>query len=358
MDSSTQKGFMAGCLASAGIFICIILFLVVMFVVMVRGCSQAVSQSGGAAAEQAVAALGGGQERPKDEKPFKKVWLSGSRSAKAAHVLRIDIHGIIADMVRQNIFDTGEDKSAPTALLKIRAATKDKTIRGLYLDIDSPGGGVTMADELHDAIVRFRASDTNRFVFVHMGDMCCSGGYYVAAPASWIMARPTTLTGSIGVIMSSVNAAELTRKIGVEGVTIASGANKDLLNPLKPVNPEHVKILERPIRQLHDRFVGIVAAGRRLRQEDVRAIADGRVLSAKDALAAKLVDGIGHAEDARRQLAKMAGGDVRIYGYRSRPNFTSLFADSLLFESAGGAMRRVKAALDEETTPRAEYRLR
>ena len=351
MEENTQKGCLIGCLSSVGILFGIMMLMFAMVALCIRGCSSMsnsdMSKTMGNLAEA----------RPQDEAPFKKTWLSGKGGENAAHVLKIRLRGIISESIQRNIFDPTEDTGAPTALRKIRAATKDKTIRGLYLDIDSPGGGVTISDELHDAICRFRNSNTNRFVFVHMGDLCCSGGYYAAAPATWIMARPTTLTGSIGVIMSSVNIAELARKIGLEGVTIASGNNKDLLNPLKPVDTNHVAILKRPISQLHERFVSIVAKGRHLTLE-VRQLADGRIFSAEDALKEKLIDGIGHEADAMKQIKKLAGGDVRIYGYREKPNFQSLFDGILLFESADGLVRKMKAALDEGDAPRAEYRVR
>ena len=355
MEPNTQKGCMIGCLTSVGIFVGIVFAIILLFAFAFRGCTQLASLSGENGAENT---SGFDDElMPQDEKPFKKVWLSERGGAKAAHVLKIRLHGIIASSFERTVFTSSEDTSAPTALRKIRAAIKDKTIRGLYLDIDSPGGGVTMADELHDAILRFRESGTNRFVFVHMGDLCCSGGYYAAAPANWIMARPPTLTGSIGVIMNSVNIAELARNVGIEGITIASGENKDLLNPLKPVNTNHVAILRRPIRHLYERFVGIVAQGRHLPVETVLPLADGRVFSAEDALKAKLIDGIGHEADAVKQLKKLAGGDVRIYDYRAKNDFRSILESMLIFESADGLLGKMKAALVEETAPRAEYRV-
>lgn len=355
MDSNTKTGCMAGCLLSVAIFVAAILTVITLFALAVRGCA---SQSSW---EEADAALRTNPlfATPLDESLFRKVCLSATDTTASAQVLRIDIHGVIDNSPRPAFALGAErDTSAATALRKIRAATKDEDIQGLYLDIDSPGGGVTISDELHDAIRRFRESDTNRFVFVHMGDLCCSGGYYAAAPATWIMARPTTLTGSIGVIMSSVNIAELARKIGLEGVTIASGDNKDLLNPLKPVDTNHVAILKHAISQLYERFVSIVAEGRHLPLETVRLLADGRIFSAKDALKEKLIDSIGHEADAMEQIKKLAGGDVRIYGYKEKPNFQSLFDGILLFESADRLIRKMKAALDEGDAPRAEYRVR
>lgn len=338
---------MAGCLASIGILtIGFFLFVMIMSFVL-KGCAEMQADT-----QDAIAIV------PQDSNQFKKVWLSGDGDEDAANVLKIRISGVMSSKIDRPVFGTIDDTSAPTALRKIKAAIDDESIDGLYLEIDTPGGGVTLADELHDAILRFRKSSEGRFVFVHMGDLCCSGGYYTAVGADWIMARPTTLTGSIGVIMSTFNIAELAHKIGVTDVTIASGENKDLLNPLKPVKPEHVKILEEPIKQLYERFVGIVAEGRDLPIEVVRQLADGRVFTADDALKHKLVDSIGHEDEAIEQIKKLADGDVRIYGYRKKNGFMSILENSLLFESSDSLIKKTKAALIEEESPRAEYRMR
>lgn len=347
METNTKIGCMAGCLASVGILtIGFFLFVMIMSFVL-KGCAEMQADT-----QDAIAIV------PQDLNQFKKVWLSGDGDEDAAHVLKIRISGVMTSRIDRPVFGTIDDTSAPTALRKIKAAIDDESIDGLYLEIDTPGGGVTLADELHDAILRFRKSSEGRFVFVHMGDLCCSGGYYTAVGADWIMARPTTLTGSIGVIMSTFNIAELAHKIGVTDVTIASGENKDLLNPLKPVKPEHVKILEEPIKQLYERFVGIVAEGRDLPIEVVRQLADGRVFTADDALKHKLVDSIGHEDEAIEQIKKLADGDVRIYGYRKKNGFMSILENSLLFESSDSLIKKTKAALIEEESPRAEYRMR
>lgn len=338
---------MAGCLVSVGIFIGVVFLFSLIMAVALRGCSEMQADS-----QDAIALA------PQDANQFKKVWLSGDGDEDAAHVLKIRMSGVMSSKVDRPVFGAIDDTSAPTALRKIKAAIDDESISGLYLEIDTPGGGVTLADELHDAILRFRQSAEGRFVFVHMGDLCCSGGYYTAAGADWIMARPTSLTGSIGVIMSTFNIAELARKIGVADVTIASGENKDMLNPLKPVKPEHVKILEEPVKQLYERFVRIVAEGRNLPIEVVRQLADGRVFTADDALKHKLVDSIGHEDEALKQVKKLADGDVRIYGYRKKNGFMSILEDSLLFESSDSLLKKTREALIEEESPRAEYRLR
>ena len=347
MDTNTKIGCMAGCLVSIGIFIGVVFLIGLLVAVAMRGCSEMQANSA-----EAIALA------PQDANQFKKVWISGDGDEDAPNVLKIRINGVMTSKIDRPVFGTIDDTSAPTALRKIKAAIDDDSINGLYLEIDTPGGGVTMADELHDAILKFRQSSEGRFVFVHMGGLCCSGGYYTAVGADWIMARPTSLTGSIGVIMSTFNIAELAHKIGVSDVTIASGENKDLLNPLKPVKPEHVKILEEPVRQLYERFVKIVADGRNLPVEVVRQLADGRVFTADDALKHKLVDGIGHEDEAIEQIKKLADGDVRIYVYRKKNGFMSILENSLLFESSDGLLKKTKAALIEEESPRAEYRLR
>ncbi len=353
MDANTQKGCMLGCLISAGLIAAGIATIILLMAFAIRGCTQMTAHTLDGGVETAL-----NEKVPQDEKPFKKVWISGKGGASAVHVLKIRLRGVIADGVERNFFNPREDESAPAALRKIRAAIKDESIRGLYLDIDTPGGGVTMSDELYHAIALFRDSADDRFAFVHMGDLCCSGGYYVAVAADCIMARPTTLTGSIGVMMNAVNISELAGKIGLKDVTIASGENKDMLNPLKPVNPEHVKILEEPVRELHELFVAIVAKGRRLPKEVVRKLADGRVFSAAGALKNKLIDDVGHEGDALKRIKALAGRDVRIYAYRGQKDIMSIFGNSLLFESSGTFLRSLKSILSEEDAPRAEYRLR
>lgn len=354
MDSNTSKGVMIGCLSSVGVLIVCLFLFFALFGLMMRGCVQATDEK--TAVDRADGVL---LNKPEGEGSFKKVWIEGKGGRDAPKVLKVKIHGVISSSVPQDLFSVEEETSSASALRKIRAAAKDRSIRGLYLDIDSPGGGVTAADEIHHAILKFKSSQTNRFVIVHMGDMCCSGGYYIAAPADWIMARPTTLTGSIGVIVNGVNASGLAGKIGLESVTIASAANKDLLNPLKPVNPEHVAIIRKPVEQLYERFVKLVADGRRLPVEQVKPLADGRIFSAEDALANKLIDGIGHADDVLAKIVKLAGGKpVRVVRYQESPTIMKFLSNSLLFESGSDIARDVKAALEREALPKAEYRYR
>ncbi len=354
MNASATKGFFVGCVTSVLALVLFVFLFVLMCGLLLRGCVEAVDSEG---AQDGVASLRRRIERPEDDDDFTKAWVSGHGGVTAPKVLRIRLRGVLSDSERRRLIELDDIASAPSALRQLEAGIKDKSMRGLWLDIDSPGGSVTMSDRLHDAILRFKAAGTNRFVFVQMGDLCCSGGYYVAAPADRIMARPTTLTGSIGVILSGVNAAGLAQKLGIESVTIASASNKDLLNPLKPVDPAHVEILRKPIVQMYDRFVGIVAKGRHLPVDKVREIADGRVLSAEDARKSGLVDLIGHDREAMAEVCRLARAKaIRVYRYREKPNLEKLFSSSFLFESAGDLVRGVKGAMEESATPTLEYR--
>ena len=357
MNSDSGKSFYMGCATAALVVLVSVFLLLILFGMMIRGCVNA--ESSQEISDSLMKELDPSAAKPEEMGTYTKVWVTGDAAGGAAKVLRIKLRGVISDMEDRNILEFEEGNTAPSALRKIRTARRDKSIRGLWLDIDSPGGSVTMSDRLHDAVMCFKASSTNRFVFVHMGDLCCSGGYYVAAPADMIMARPTTLTGSIGVIMNSLNAAELAQKVGVASISIASATNKDLLNPLKPVDPAHVAILKRPITQMYDRFVGIVAQGRHLSVEKVRTLADGRVFSAEDAVKEQLVDCLGHDDAALAAVRKLAGGGkVHVLRYRERPRLEKLLLSSLFFENVGDLVRQFKASLDAESAPKAEYRLR
>ena len=270
---------------------------------------------------------------------LKKIWESGLGGKGSPQILKVKINGVLCDQLN-DVF--GEEKtSALAALKKIRAATRDDEIRGLYLVIDTPGGEVTLSDVLADAVQRFKKSKKDRFVLVEMGACCCSGGYYIAAGADHIMAHPTTITGSIGVIMETMNAAELAKKIGVESVVIATGTNKSMLDPLKPVDEEHVRILKKAVEADYDRFLEIVSKGRGIPLPVLRTIADGRIFSAREAKEIKLVDAIGYSEDAENMLVKMSKAEkIKIVRYEDTFTFQDLFNGTFFsIEGMGRVLR-------------------
>ena len=220
---NTNRGCFTGCFGA--IVGCVAFFFVIVAIIWLGCCAV----GRGLELED-----DSGDVIPERDKSRKMVWVSGDGDNDDPKVLRVKISGVISD-TEDNLFGR-EKSSAVAALKKIRSATRDCDIQGLYLVLDTPGGEVTLSDIIADALQRFKNAESNRFVLVEMGALCCSGGYYIAAGADYIIAHPTTITGSIGVLMGTVNAAELAKKIGVESVVISTGANKAMIDPLEEID--------------------------------------------------------------------------------------------------------------------------
>ncbi len=281
---------------------------------------------------------GGGGEDGGGEDEFPQMTETWSYGGGDAKVVRIAVDGIIMRGLSGGGLLGGGEDMVESVLRQIRAATNDDDVKGILLEVDSPGGGVTPSDEIYDALKRFRASDPGRRVVVFVRDMAASGGYYVSMASDRIVAEPTAIVGSIGVIMESVNWNVLTQKIGVDATTIKAGENKDLLNPFRPVDPDHVRILQTMIDQIHGRFRSIVAEGRKMDAAKVKELADGSIFSADVAKAKGLVDEIGYWEEAVAQMAKQLEVEkVRVVRYE---HGGSLF-DRLLGVRAPGFLGRL-----------------
>ena len=203
-------------------------------------------------------------------------------------------------------------------------------VKAIVVRIDSPGGGVVPSQEIHDAVKRIREKQS-KLVIASMGTVAASGGYYIAAAADRIVANPGTLTGSIGVIMELANVEGLMKKIGVESVVVKSGAHKDLGSPFRAMNLEDRTILQNVMDDVHSQFIEAVAAGRSLDVKTVRALADGRIFTGRQAKAAKLVDELGDLQDAIKLAADMAGleGEPRVVEPRKRFSIRDLIEGHL-----------------------------
>ena len=204
-----------------------------------------------------------------------------------------------------------------------KQALEDKDVRAIVLAIDSPGGEVTASDDIYN-IIR-KARDRKKIV-VSMGAMAASGGYYAALGGSHIIARDTTFTGSIGVIMQTLNYADLFGKVGLQMVTFKSGKMKDMLSGSRPSTPEERDYVQALVMQTYAKFVGIVAAERKIPEDTLRnGVADGRVLSGKDALDAKLIDQIGDLDDAVKKAIELGGAPgATVVEYRAIESFSRL----------------------------------
>ena len=187
-----------------------------------------------------------------------------------------------------------EDKKAEADKKKAEA---DKAIKGIIVRINSPGGTVTASDIIYHELQEFKKR-TGVKVIAALMDTAASGGYYVAVAADKIIAHPTTITGSIGVIVLKFNVQDLLSKIGVEEETIKSGDKKDLMSPFRSATPEEREILQTIINDLHQRFVDVIVEGRpSLTRGETARVADGRIFTADQALEAKLIDSIGYLDD-------------------------------------------------------------
>jgi len=233
-------------------------------------------------------------------------------------VVLLDVEGVLMNREKPSLFGGGEH---PVSLFveKLEKAAADPSVRAVILRINSPGGGVTASDLMHSELLHFkRQTEGKRPVIAVLMDVAASGGYYIACGADEIVAHPTTVTGSIGVVMQMVNFAGTMAKIGIEADAITSGKMKAAGSPFRKLKPEERKIFQQLVDQFYDRFVKVVDAGRPgLDEERVRQIADGRIYSAQQALELGLVDRIGTLRDAMAHVKeKISAKRLRIVIYQ------------------------------------------
>ncbi|MGD9200196.1 MAG: signal peptide peptidase SppA [Chitinispirillia bacterium] len=174
---------------------------------------------------------------------------------------------------------------------QLQELRKDKSIAGVILRIDSPGGAVAPAQEIYEEVKLF--VKVKKPIIVSMGNVAASGGYYIASPAYKIFANPGTITGSIGVIFQFPHYHELLDKIGIKMTTLKAGKFKDIGNPNRNLTEEELAFLQKLINNTHEQFIRDVSAARKMKIKDLRKIADGRILNGKQALDLGLVDSLG-----------------------------------------------------------------
>lgn len=207
---------------------------------------------------------------------------------------------------------------------------RDDDVKAVVLRIDSPGGVVGPSQEIYQEVKKLAG---RKKVVASMGSVAASGGYYIAAPASLIYANPGTITGSIGVLMKFSNVEGLMDKIGMKAFTLKTGKFKDSGSPVRSMTEEERALLQGVIESTHGQFVKAVSEGRRIPMDQVRAIADGRIFSGEQALAARLVDRLGSMQDAIEEAGRLAGikGEPQVI---RPPKKKKLLLDMLVEESA------------------------
>lgn len=222
-----------------------------------------------------------------------------SRLMKKDRIQVIKLNGMIIDKPEASIF-SGKSGSSSACIKALRKAAKDEKIKAVLIRMNTPGGTVSTSQEITDAVVAVK--EAGKPVYVSMSDLSASGGYYVASAADKIFAQPGTITGSIGVIMNLMNFKTLGDKVGIASVVIKSGPFKDMASPYRAMTDEEKNILQAMIADSYDQFVTAVAKGRRMKVEDVKRLADGRIYTGRQAKKNGLIDQLGGYDDALDDL--------------------------------------------------------
>jgi len=229
--------------------------------------------------------------------PLREKVIEGEGRAK---ILLVDISGFISEAETSRGSMLAEEVPLLSRVKEeLQKAEQDKAVSGLIIKINSPGGTVAASDILYHEFLAFKKRTGVRMTACITG-LGTSGAYYIASAADEIIAVPTAVTGSIGVIAMRFDVRDLMTKIGVGTETVKSGDKKDIWSPFRPSTPEETAIMQHIIDQFYNRFIDAVALGRKdvLSRAEILKLADGRVYTADQALGAKLIDRVGYLDDA------------------------------------------------------------
>ena len=242
-------------------------------------------------------------------------------------ILVLNVNGVIQD--------TGEDVTSffstagykhQTFLDMIEAAGEDNTIKGVILRVNSPGGGVVESAEIHKKLLELKET-SKKPLYVSMGTQAASGGYYISTAGDKIFAAPDTLTGSLGVIMQSINYGGLAEKYGVKFETIKSGPYKDIFSPTREMTEDERNILQSMVDNAYAGFVDVITEGRPLSEDQVRKVADGRIYDGRQAKEIKLIDELGYFDDTVEAMKKdLKIKDAQVIQYGTALGFESLLS--------------------------------
>lgn len=280
----------------------------------------------------------------------------GSAGASGRQIIEQHVSGPSGIRVRSKVAVVTVDSiivggewagTAAWILAQLDYAAEDDKVKAVILDVNSPGGGITACDVIHRRIQELQAQGIT--IVVLMRNMAASGGYYISAPADYIVAQPTTLTGSIGVILSTYNVEGLFEKIGVKAIVFKSGDKKDILSPYRPVSEDERQVLQEITDEMFERFREVVMKGRNLTEQEMDAAADGSIFTASRALDLNLIDEIGYFDDARKVALQAAGARAEIVRYTEPPSLADV-----LFAKGPSPLSRVEerlAALTETLQP-------
>lgn len=221
-------------------------------------------------------------------------------------VALIDISGLLSMSPSTGLF-VGRSNAVDSLVARLSKAEGDPTVRAVVLRVNSPGGTVAASETMYNEVRLFRER-SGKPVVVSMAEVAASGGYYVSLAADRLYAQPTTITGSIGVIIQTVNLSRGMQRIGIDARAVTSGPNKDLANPFVPEREGHFAILQDHVNEFYEAFRELVVERRtKLEQSDVDWATDGRVVTGKDAHEKGLVDALGGVREAFVEARTLAG---------------------------------------------------
>ena len=264
--------------------------------------------------------------------PLKEFVIEGRAPEK---ILVIPVRGMISDAPSRGLL-MAKPSLVQEIVSQLRLAEKDSQIGAVILKIDSPGGSTTASDILYNELIAFKTRTGKKIVAALMG-MATSGGYYIALPADRIVAHPTTVTGSIGVLFMGPKFTGLMGKLGVNVEVVKSGTNKDMGSPFRDSTQEEIEIVNGLINNLADRFTSLVTQHRDISQENLVSIACARVYLAQDALELGLIDKIGYLDQALADARDIANlpDDSKVVMYRRTEYHNDNIYNTATMQSAG-----------------------
>lgn len=267
--------------------------------------------------------------------------VSSRSSDGKADIALLEVYDAISDSATGGPFSSGVGTNANNLIRDIRRARQDQ-VKAILLLINSPGGTAAASQAIYDELMRVRR-ETNIKIVAGLGDVAASGGYFVASAANHIVANPTTVTGSIGVIIRTQNLSSLLDRIGVKSSTVQSGQYKDILSPFRETKPAEQVILEGIVMDSYQQFLNAIVAGRDISLNELKPLADGRIFTGTQALKAKLVDSLGNSHTALDKTAELANikGEPSVRNYSAGNVWESFFPS---FESMIPGYQQAKLA--------------
>ena len=277
-------------------------------------------------------------------------------------ILLIKLRGVIQEK------DTDDREGFPFDMRKdmmgtlkkdIKLAQDRPNVKAVLVEIDSPGGEVTASDIIHHELSRLKGAKKPLVALI--GSMGASGAYYAACAADAIMAHPTSIIGSIGVIMHTANLEKLAAMVGYKDIVLKSDKSprKDIMNPFREMTPEERTMLLSLLNNVHDRFISIVAAGRKKTAAEITPRADGSIFTSDQAKEKGLIDGIGYREDAIEKAKALAGlKTAKLVSRKTKKGLSELFSQfAELNSGAPTFMSRIEQLLENSSTPSVRYQL-